>query len=67
MADHKTKVVLVTSRKATETITIKVGNCEITSKSSLKYLGVQIDARLRFDEHIKIAGAKALQVTNALA
>ena len=57
----------MTSRKATETITIVVGDCGITSKPSLKYLGVQIDARLRFDEHLEIAGVKAARVTSALA
>ena len=47
LADHKTEVVLVTSRKTKENITIRVGACEITSKRSLKYLGVQIEAKLQ--------------------
>ena len=41
--------------------------CEITSKRSLKYLGVQTDAKLQFDEHPEITAAIAAQVTNALA
>ena len=67
LADHKTEVILVTSRKVNETITVRVGDCEITSKSSLKYLGVQIDNRLRFDGHLEVVGAKASRVASTLS
>lgn len=67
LADHKTEVVLVTSRKATETITISVGGCDIPSQPSLRYLGVQLDARLRFDEHLQSVSSKAGTICNALA
>jgi len=67
LADHKTEVILVTSRKIRETITLTVGGHDITSQPSLRYLGVQIDARLRFDEHLKNTGGKAGGVANLLS
>ncbi|KAH8255104.1 hypothetical protein KR026_006793, partial [Drosophila bipectinata] len=46
LAAHKTEAVLFTSRKKVEYITIQVGNCCITSKKAIKYLGVMLDNRL---------------------
>ena len=67
LAEHKTEVMLVTSRKVTETITIKVGKEEITSKPHLKYLGVIIDARLTFKEHLTYSSKKAAGVSRLLS
>lgn len=59
LADHKAEVVLVTNRKTMETVTLSVGGYDISSQPSLRYLGIQIDARLRFAKHLQIVNARA--------
>ena len=52
LADYKIDVVLLSSTKKMEYITITVGEQKITSKQSIKYLGVMIDNRLTFKEYL---------------
>jgi len=46
LAAHKTEAVLISSRQKVEAATIQIGEAKITSRPSLKYLGVMIDHRL---------------------
>lgn len=67
LAEHKTEAVLITSRKQLESITLRVGNHEITSQPFLRYLGVMIDARLNFKQQAEHVGAKASVVGATLS
>lgn len=66
-AKHKTEAVLITSRKKIETIKLNVGEHEIESQPSIRYLGVMIDARLNFKQQVEHVSAKASAVRASLA
>jgi len=67
LAAHKTEVLLVSSRKVMETVTLSVGNAEITSQPFIRYLGVILDARLNFKEQTEQISRKASVVATTLA
>ena len=56
----------VTDRRSFKYPRIVFGEHEIKWKKSIKYLGVQMDRRLSFGEHLQIATAKAIQCGGAL-
>lgn len=67
VAPEKTEVVLLVSKRMCREITVKVGNVEVMSKKSAKYLGVVFDENLRMTEHIKYVTSKAQKVIGMLS
>uniref|UniRef100_A0ABD2W6A8 Uncharacterized protein n=2 Tax=Trichogramma kaykai TaxID=54128 RepID=A0ABD2W6A8_9HYME len=66
-ADHKTEVLLITKRRQMESITIKVGDCYVSSSPNIRYLGLYMDAWLNFKAHLKMVSERAANVAGALA
>ena len=67
MAPEKTETLLVTDKRSFKYPRIVLGEHEVEWKTSIKYLGVQLDRRLSFGKHLKIASAKAIQCGANLA
>lgn len=67
LAEHKTEAVLITGRKHIESVTLRVGDFEFESQPFVRYLGVMIDARLKFWKHAECTGAKASTVVSTLS
>ena len=59
LAGQKTEAVLITGRKQREKITLRVGTHNILSQRSIRYLGILVDERLRFDDHLRRASQRA--------
>ncbi|KAH8285231.1 hypothetical protein KR054_006549, partial [Drosophila jambulina] len=60
LAPQKTEAVLASSRKRVEVAMIRVGDIIIRSSRAITYLGVIIDTRLSFHEHLAHASSKAI-------
>jgi len=66
LADQKTEAVLINSRKIVEVARIRMDGMTITSSRVIRYLGVWIDTRLSYREHLKQVGKKAAVIGQAL-
>lgn len=67
LASHKTEALLISSRKQRETISLQVGDCNIISQPVIRYLGIYLDARLTFKNHLNVIAEKGSKTQNALA
>ncbi|XP_052901358.1 uncharacterized protein LOC128307518 [Anopheles moucheti] len=67
IAHAKPEFILISSHKEVQKASIMVGSERIESVRNLKYLGVKIDDRLRFKDHLEEACRKAMNTANALA
>jgi len=67
LAAHKTEAVLISSRQLVKTAKLTVGGVDIVSQRAIKYLGVMIDIRLSYKEHLEYANKKAAATAISLA
>lgn len=67
LAEHRTEAVLITGRKNVEYLSIQVEEQTILSKESLKYLGVMLDNRLSYKEHVGFVNKKAARLQTVLS
>jgi Reverse transcriptase (RNA-dependent DNA polymerase)/Endonuclease-reverse transcriptase len=67
IAEHKTEILLVSSRRKIEALKLKVGKHVITSKRTIKYLGIMIDDKLSFRSHLEYMCTKASNINVALS
>ena len=67
MAPEETEALLVTDRRSFQYPRIFLREHEVEWKTCINYLAVQLDRKLSFGEHLKIAAAKAIQCGANLA
>lgn len=67
LAPHKTEAVMLTRKRGYHKPTFVLGDQQISTMNSLRYLRVEIDTGRRFAVHEKIVGAKAVKTAQALS
>ncbi|MBV2145438.1 MAG: hypothetical protein KTM48_01705, partial [Wolbachia endosymbiont of Pissodes strobi] len=67
LAVHKTEAVLITERRVFRTPILILGKDRIPLKRSGKYLGVQLDSRLKFNDHVKLMVEKSMATAKNLS
>jgi len=66
IALEKTEAILLTNRNRHNKMTVKYGTLSFPSKSGVKYLGVQLDPGLHFNEHADLASKRAANACRQL-
>lgn len=67
LAAAKTEVVVFTRKRIPTIVPIQIGNTEIITKPAARYLGVMLDTKITFGEHIRKIADRAAQKTTALS
>lgn len=67
IAPEKTEAVLLTKKRQISPVSFKIQNITVTPKNAVKYLGVWMDTKLTFAEHIKKTIQKAELTGRALS
>lgn len=67
LAPEKTEAVLLTPRRKFTPISFKIENIDVRPHTAIKYLGVWLDTKLTFSEHIKRTTEKASKLVAALS
>lgn len=67
LAKAKTELVFLTKKRINTLLPMLVGDTTVQTKHSVKYLGVVLDNKLTFGEHVRRAADKAAAVTTALS
>lgn len=66
LAIQKSETILFTRKRKHNQINVVIRGQTITSKGTIKYLGLHLDSKLKFDEHARVAANKADEATNRL-
>lgn len=67
LAGQKTEAVLISRSRPREIAEVRVGEHIVTTQRELKYLGIVIDDRLSFKNHVRHASEKASRTSMALS
>jgi len=67
--DKKSKVILVSRRKRKENknVTVYLNNKPLDQVTQMKYLGIILDQKFRFQEHIKYAAERCAKLIHSLS
>lgn len=66
LAPAKTEAVIFSRRRKFEIPPLRLLGTEVPYSTSMRYLGVQLDHKLRFSEHVGLAAAKASRIGEQL-
>lgn len=66
LAPEKTEAVVMAGRRKLEEITFRIGNLLVKPTHTVKYLGVWLDHRRSFQDHVQMAADKATKVARSL-